>query len=280
MARTQEILNSDKGAKLEVKWGLEKLVASLVVTGDVYYRGEGLTLNEAITALNADIDELDAQAERKAKARKLIAAGQVSKNGHPRCFYVQGSERAPYVVNLERLSCTCPDYRYRSTFCKHLEAAQMFEVETRFDFSLLVESHKMYHTCREAIWVSRRRDTRETVYTKIDESEVITHCAHCGEELREADLSERIPSRPRVQEIRTSGGSVTIEGTFIASVYCDRCHRGGAAIQRQGAVVCGCGATIARKGEIEQGQREQALPVDYVKGAARLFKTAAAPVAA
>lgn len=273
MGKVQEILNSDTGARLTVKWGYDRLVAELVVTGDVFYRGEGLTVNEAVTALNADVEELEAQAQRKAKAREIVEAGNVTPNGHPRTFYVQGSERAPYVANLGAGTCTCKDHVYRSTYCKHLEAAAIFEaqrgtVEERLlEWAQELERVSWYDAslarklAKNGLDTEAEREAVRQLREKYPDNEILAELCPVAK-----------PTPSNVRKVQTSGGSLTMDGERILSAYCDRCNKSGLAYQRNGRVSCVCGATIAEIGEIERQERDQALSVDYSQGKNRMWK--------
>lgn len=68
--------------------------------------------------------------ERGRKAEEILAAGGVEQHGEAGWYHVasQSSDRY-YVVNLNARDCACPDHQERGTYCKHLQAAELYREE-------------------------------------------------------------------------------------------------------------------------------------------------------
>ena len=62
--------------------------------------------------------------------------------------------------------------------------------------------------------------------------------------------------------VKTTGGDVTIEGDCITSAYCPCCKTSWLPRFICGAVVCGCGHTIAKRGEMTCAICNAVLPLD------------------
>jgi hypothetical protein len=65
--------------------------------------------------------------QRGRKAEEILDAGLVSPNGTAGGYYVKSqSGNGTYTVNLKARECDCPDHLQRGTYCKHLQAAELF----------------------------------------------------------------------------------------------------------------------------------------------------------
>lgn len=63
---------------------------------------------------------------RLERAKELLREGKVHRvEGLPRVYVVEGQNR--YLVDLEKETCTCPDWK-GGHLCKHLLAAGMVEI--------------------------------------------------------------------------------------------------------------------------------------------------------
>ena len=72
--------------------------------------------------IRARVEEFLSRLER---AEAILLEGRVHRvEGMPHTYVVRGSEN--YLVDLERESCTCPDYA-RGHTCKHLLATVLLE---------------------------------------------------------------------------------------------------------------------------------------------------------
>ena len=64
---------------------------------------------------------------RLERAEAILLEGRVHRvEGMPHTYVVRGSENYLYLVDLEKETCTCPDYT-RGHTCKHLLAAVLLE---------------------------------------------------------------------------------------------------------------------------------------------------------
>jgi hypothetical protein len=65
--------------------------------------------------------------QRGRKAEELLEAGAISPNGKAGSYYVQSqSGNGRYTADIEAGECDCPDHLQRGTYCKHLQAAELF----------------------------------------------------------------------------------------------------------------------------------------------------------
>ena len=64
--------------------------------------------------------------KRGKRAEQILETGRIERvNGY---FHVPSqSSDDYYVVNLEVRECACPDHQQRETYCKHLQAAELFQ---------------------------------------------------------------------------------------------------------------------------------------------------------
>jgi hypothetical protein len=66
--------------------------------------------------------------KRGHRAEEIVEADGVNPNGGPGQFDVRSqSGSGVYHVNLEARECDCPDHQQRGTYCKHLQAAELYE---------------------------------------------------------------------------------------------------------------------------------------------------------
>jgi hypothetical protein len=76
----------------------------------------------------AYLETIRATRKRGYRAEGLLEAGAVSKDGGPGKFYVESqSGNGTYNVDVTTGTCTCPDHQRRGTYCKHLQAAELFQ---------------------------------------------------------------------------------------------------------------------------------------------------------
>jgi len=66
--------------------------------------------------------------KRGLKAEEILEAGLVSPNGGPGQYDVKSQNGGgTYTVNVYAGTCDCPDRTCRGAYCKHLQAAEMYE---------------------------------------------------------------------------------------------------------------------------------------------------------
>jgi hypothetical protein len=69
---------------------------------------------------------------RGRKAEDLLEAGLISPNGGASSYYVHSQNGGgTYHVDLDAQTCTCPDHEHRETYCKHLQAAELYADQDR-----------------------------------------------------------------------------------------------------------------------------------------------------
>jgi len=70
--------------------------------------------------------------KRGRKAQEIADAGLISPNGGASSYYVQSQNGGGrYHVDIEAGTCTCPDHEHRHTYCKHLQAAELYAHQDR-----------------------------------------------------------------------------------------------------------------------------------------------------
>lgn len=67
--------------------------------------------------------------DRERKAREIVAAGGVHRDGRNGRYYVESqSGNGTYTVDVYARTCDCPDHQHRGAYCKHIQAAELHEV--------------------------------------------------------------------------------------------------------------------------------------------------------
>ena len=196
--------------------------------------------------------------DRFERARDILAAGLVSPNGRDGQYYVESQGgNGRYLVRVGRVGeplCNCHDFKRRGFRCKHVLAAELHEEAQRSGprpmTGNLMLGRKLYHECGHPLWVAveRRGDEYSTVYSDAYQPGLIEHCPNCGERMREADLSEK--PKPQVRKVKTSGGTVTLEGGRVVNAWCRTCKSGGLPGEFNGRLECWCGMVIAQAAEV------------------------------
>jgi len=84
---------------------------------------------EAYTAYRKSYTET---LKRGRRAEEIVDAGLISPNGGASSYYVRSQNGGgTYHVDIEAGTCTCPDHEHRGTYCKHLQAAELYADQDR-----------------------------------------------------------------------------------------------------------------------------------------------------